>query len=254
MNFFNSIIYKFTIPFCGRILVNRNKFVNVIYYHNIVRGEGESFMHINVNLFKKQMQYIYDHGYNTLRFDDLSEQNNLYFKKKTVLIAFDDGWLSNYTEIFDFMQSHDIKYNIFLTIGEICRNPEYLTWDIVRHMHESRLVGFGVHTYSHPDMSDLSNVDLTKEIELANSIFKNELGYISKDFCYPFGYYSEESNEYLSSKTNYSRIYTSSMFFSYCQNRCVIFGRNGISNDESFLVFKGKLKGYYNVWRSLFKW
>lgn len=251
MNVIKKIAYNHLIPFIGRLNVGKNKFVNIIYYHDIVKGEGQSFMRTNLNLFKRQMQYIADNGYKTLRFDELDDQKNLKFEKKKVVIAFDDGWRSNYTEIFDFMQSLGIKYNIYLTIGEIGKNPEYLTWDLVRQMHDSGLVGFGVHTFTHPHVADMTGIDPHLEFVKANEVFNNELGYEPRDFCYPYGDCSEKAHEYLTTQTNYQRIYTSSMMYSYEQNGRIIFGRNGISNDEIFGVFKAKLNGWFNVWKSI---
>ena len=45
--------------------------------------------------------------------------NDKKISRKSILITFDDGWLSNYTEIFDFMKLKKIKYNIFLEIATI---------------------------------------------------------------------------------------------------------------------------------------
>ena len=89
-------------------------------------------------------------------------------------------------------------------------------------MHDSGICGFGAHTYTHPDMSDLSKVDTAIEVQKANEMFNQELGYKPIDFCYPFGYYSEGSNEWLTQNTEYRRIYTSSPFFSYPQNNSFI--------------------------------
>ena len=142
MNTLKKLVYSKIIPFIGRLNVGKNRFVNVIYYHDIVQSTGQSFMRTNIDVFKRQMEYIAKNGYRTLRFDELNEENSVKFEKKKVVIVFDDGWISNYTEIFEFMQSLGIKYNIYLTIGEIGKNPDYLNWDIVRKMHDSGLVGF----------------------------------------------------------------------------------------------------------------
>lgn len=251
MNWIKKIVYNWGIPLFGKIQVNKNIFVNVIYYHDIVKGYGRSFMQTNVNLFKRQMQYISSNGYETLTFDELNDQEKVAFKKRRVVIAFDDGWLSNYTEIFDFMQSLGIKYNIYLTIGEIGKNPKYLSWDLVRKMHNSGFVGFGVHTFTHPHIADMSGINPQVEFVMANKVFQKELGYEPLDFCYPYGSCSGTSHEYLTTQTNYKRLYTSSLMYSYKMNGRIIFGRNGISNDESFVVFKAKLKGYFNVWKTL---
>lgn len=253
MNAIKKLIYSTIIPLAGKLNVGRNHFVNVIYYHDIVEGEGHSFMQTNIEVFKRQMEYITKNGYKTFRFDELSIDKNVKFEKKKVIIAFDDGWLSNYTEIFDFMQSLGIKYNIYLTIGEIGKNPDYLTWGLVRKMHDSGLVGFGVHTYTHPHVADMSNIVPEIEFVKANDVFKQELGYEPFDFCYPFGDCSDKAHEYLTTKTNYQRIYTSSAMYSYEKNGRIIFGRNGISNEESFGVFKAKLKGYFNIWKTIIR-
>ena len=250
MNPIKKMIYNYGIPLIGRMFNGKNKLVNVIYYHDIVKGDGQSFMHTNVDIFKRQMEYIASHGYKTLRFDELDDET-IKFNSKSVIIAFDDGWKSNYTEIYDFMKSLGIKYNIYLAVKKIGVNPNYLTWEQVRLMHEEGLVGFGAHTYSHPDMSDISKIDPAIEFDKADKVFEEQLGYKPLDFCYPFGYYSEESNTYIVKNTDYQRIYTSRLMYSYMQDGKVIFGRNGISNDESFGVFKAKLKGYFNIWKSL---
>lgn len=251
MNKFKRIVFFNLIPFLGRVYVSRNKYVNVIYYHDIVHDAGETYMRTNIDIFKRQMQFLADKGYETVRFDDLIYEDKLSFKKKRVLIAFDDGWQSNYSEIFDFMQELGVKYNIFLTIGEIGMNPDYLTWEYVKLMHESGWVGFGVHTYTHPDMSKLSEVDLSLEIDKANEIFRSHIGYAPLDFCYPYGYYSKESNHAIEAIGCYKRIYTSQMMYSYEENGTIVMGRNGINNDWPLDVFKKQADGFYNIFSRL---
>ncbi|MBR4157012.1 MAG: polysaccharide deacetylase family protein [Bacteroidales bacterium] len=253
MNIVKRIIYNYGIPIIGCLCHNRNRYVNVIYYHDIVDDKGYSFMQTNFELFKKQMEYIASKGYETVRFDDLKTEVDERYDSKRIIIAFDDGWKSNYTRIYELMKSLGLKYNIYLAVKEIGVNPDYLTWDEVRKMHNEGMVGFGAHSYTHPDMSDISKIDLEVEFTKADAIFEEQLGYKPMDFCYPFGTYSEESNEYISSHLSYKRIYTSRMMYSYRQNGKLIFGRNGISNDESFGVFKAKLKGYFNVWRTIIR-
>lgn len=253
MKTIKKIAFAYGLPIVGRLFHKKNKFINVIYYHDIVDGKGYSFMRINFDIFKTQMEYIKSHGYKTLRFDDFKSDSDEDYDSKTILITFDDGAKSNYTKIYDLMKSFGLKYNIFLTASIIDNNPDFLTWDKVRLMHREGYVGFGIHTYTHPDMSDISKIDVNLELTKADEVFEVNLGYKPLDFCYPFGSFSEESNEYISSKYNYKRIYTSNLMYSYRQNEKLIFGRNGINSDEGFGVFKAKVKGYYNVWKFLFR-
>ncbi len=252
MNIKNTILqfigHQF-IPFLGWMNLSKNKYCNVIYYHDIVKSEkdGYSFMKMPLSQFKQQMEYIKKEGYETLRFDDLNQSEKVKYRKKRVLIAFDDGWLSNYSEIFELMKSLGIHYNVFLIMGKIGNDPDYLTWEMVREMHKSGICGFGAHTYTHIDMSDISKIDFGREINDANSLFEKQLGYKLYDFCYPFGNYSEDSNELLTTCTDYKRIYQSDHIFSYEKNKCVVFGRNGISMDYPNSFFVKILKGYNNM-------
>lgn len=65
--------YEYVIPLVGKVFRSKNKFVNVIYYHDIVKEGGSSFMKTNINVFRRQMEYIAAKGYETLRFDDLQD-------------------------------------------------------------------------------------------------------------------------------------------------------------------------------------
>ena len=247
MNIFKRIIYQHFVPLYGKALRSHNRYINVIYYHDIVNSGGAGAQYTNIDIFKRQMEYIVANGYATYTFDELSDTDKLAFNKKSVLITFDDGWVSNFNEIFEFMKSKGIKYNIFLTVGKIGNDPDYLTWEQVREMHKSSLVGFGAHTYSHVSLKDISSVDTELEIVKADEVIERETGIGVLDFCSPYGQHSAESDEYLLNNTAYRRIYTSAMKFSYNSGERIIFGRSSINNDEPFGVFKNKLRGNYNA-------
>ena len=245
--------YNIIRSFIGWLMLRKNRYCNVIYFHDVVKSDGYSYMRIEKDKFVTFMDYISDNGYKTLRFDDLNNENNIKFDSKSAIITFDDGWLSNYTEIFDYMKQKGIKYNIFLSIKDIGNNPNFLNWKQVKIMHESGMVGFGTHTYNHVDASYLTDVEKEIEFTKANEVFERNLGYKPEDFCYPYGYYSEESHEYLSSHKVYKRIYTSEMMYSYKQHDSIIFGRNAISDTYSTQYFVMKLKGYMNNYTILWR-
>lgn len=251
MNTFKAIAYKYFLPVLGRCFRRRNRYCNVIYYHDVVQGEGDSYMHINAEEFRRQMLYLKAEGYETLTFSDLEEHPDKQTAgPKRVLITFDDGWLSNYQEIFEWMKRHGIKYNIFLTVGKIGSDAAYLNWEQVRQMQESGVVGFGVHTMTHPDLSQFDGIDTRMEFDEADRLFRQETGRPALDFCYPFGKYGQASNDYLS-YCPYHRIYTSDLDYSRQRAGQIFFGRAAISADDSMDIFSNKVKGYYNIYQSL---
>lgn len=251
MNIIKKIVYDNVVPLVGALMKSKNKYINVIYYHDIVTGDGNGAQQTNIETFKKQMEYIAENGYKTISFDDIENGADISFKDKYVLITFDDGWRSNYSEIFEFMKEKNIKYNIFLAVGEISNNPDYLTWDQIREMHNSGLVGFGAHTYSHVSMKDIEEIDTQKEIYEANEKIFKEIGVYPTDFCYPYGQFTEDSNTFLLENTKYKRIYTSEHDFSYNVGEKIVFGRNSINSSEDFKTFRNKLNGKYNAFNTV---
>ena len=131
MSRLKKFLYDCLCPVIGRIQIHNNKYINVIYYHDIVHDDGFSLMRTNIDVFKRQMTWLANHGYKTIRFDELNDKN-IQFNKKTVLISFDDGWRSNYTEIFVFMKTLGIKYNIFFIIYEIHKSKPDITFSYVK--------------------------------------------------------------------------------------------------------------------------
>lgn len=253
MNFVKQIIYSRLIPLIGKINNYRNKYINVIYYHDIVPSKGQTYMRTPFDIFKRQMEFIFSKKIPTYTFEELDNEFCKRSNSKGVLITFDDGWVSNYTMIFDMMKSLGLKYNIFLAVGKIGNDPEYLTWDQVRKMKGSGIVGFGAHTYNHVNMSSCNGINMTHEIHDANRKIEEETGIIVKDFCFPYGAYSMGSIDAIIAENAYDRIYTSDLNYSYPQKGTIIFGRNGISCAESDNVFKNKLYGYFNIFSKLTK-
>ncbi len=248
---FINKIYDFffdkVVPVFGQLFVWRNKYCNVIYYHEIVDDIGVSYMYINADKFKEQMISLKKQGFEFLRFDDFSDERMTHYKKKRILVSFDDGWRSNYTRIFEFMRENQIKYNVFLSVGRIGEDDDYLTWEMVKEMHESGLVGFGAHTYTHCEMHDINSIDWDLEVTKADDIFNSKLGFYPKDFCYPFGYYSKASNKLIVEKSGYQRIYISKSCFSRKRQDTIIFGRTGIRGEDGNGQFLKSAFGYYNI-------
>lgn len=220
----------------------------IIYYHDIVEENGFSLQQTNLLIFKQQMESLVADGYKTLLFSELDGifSNEKILNDKYVLITFDDGYISNYVHAFPLMKELGLKFNIFINTKMIEENdPKYLSIENVKEMYRSGLVEFGSHTHSHIDAKSVTENELIKEIETCNKRIKEWLGYDTLDFCYPYGFYSRNTNVLLSKY--YKRIYTSDCKPLEKRNDSLVRGRIGISTDDTEFIFKNKLKGNYDV-------
>jgi len=88
-----------------------------------------------------------------------------------VAISFDDGPDPKWTpKILDVLDSRGVK-GTFLLIGEEAQENIGLMKRIVREGHE-----IGNHTYSHPDISEISQRQLDLEVNLTERLFASKLG------------------------------------------------------------------------------
>ena len=79
-----------------------------------------------------------------------------------------------------------------------------MNWDQIKEIEKEAFVVIGHHSHTHEYLIEKSNEEFIKDIETANSIFKNKLGYVPDLFSYPFGEYSEFMRNYVSNEFNYA--------------------------------------------------
>lgn len=254
-------LYKNIIPYIGN-LTKRSSKIPVIYYHDVVEKTGHSFIRIDINKFTEQMEYLSLNNYKTYLFNEIPSKFEKSTKSKEIIITFDDGFISNYDIVFPLMKKLNLKFNIFLTTNFI-GNKNYLTWQMIDEMFNSKLVGFGAHTHTHIDARDISEKNYNKEIFEVNNLICENIHSQINDFCFPYGYYNNQIITKLCNDEVYKRIYTSDKSPLKIINGCEIVGRLPINNDDDMDLFIKNIKGLYygmyyyydlknrmkNVWR-----
>ena len=107
--------------------------------------------------------------------DELKKLNALYVgdtSKKVLYLTFDAGYENGYTpHILDVLKKHNVKATFFLVGNYIKTAP-----DIVKRMvSEGHTVGN--HTFTHPDMSSITDKDsFYKELNDLSELYKETVG------------------------------------------------------------------------------
>lgn len=141
--------------------------------------------------------------------DFLKQYDSYYLgntSEKCIYITFDAGYENGYTpNILDALKKHDVKATFFVVGNYIKTAP-----DLVKRMvSEGHIVGN--HTYTHPDMSKISDMEsFKKEITLLEDMYKETTGEkeLSKFYRPPQGKYSE-NNLKLAKELGYKTIFWS---------------------------------------------
>ena len=118
-------------------------------------------------------------------------ENSILKKKeeRKILLTIDDGFVSFYKRAWPILKKAEIPFILFVNTREVGTRG-YMSWDQIKEISKEKFVHIGNHSYSHEYLVDTTNQEITNDIDRAIADFKNNLGYNSAFFSYPFGEYS----------------------------------------------------------------
>ncbi len=91
------------------------------------------------------------------------------YNEKKVALSFDDGPDPEWTpKILDILKQYNVKGTFFM-IGEVAEDYVGVMQRVYREGHE-----IGNHTWSHPDISEISNRQVDLELNLTERLFAIE--------------------------------------------------------------------------------
>jgi peptidoglycan/xylan/chitin deacetylase (PgdA/CDA1 family) len=153
--------------------------------------------------FEEHLAWLKDNGYQTVFPDFFKDPQPVSFKP--VILTFDDGYQDAYDAAFPILQKYQLAGMFYLIVDKI-GTPGYLTWDEIVRMQKAGMA-FGSHTLTHPDLRNLAEANLAREIEESKEILGQKIGREITDFCYPSGKYDGATVKELQ-KDNYQTAVT----------------------------------------------
>lgn len=191
----------------GLIYIKTNPKVAVLCYHNIATLEEiqnfpeEKDWTINIENFKEQLQYLKEHNYKTLTLDEFAKWKNgeMELPYKSILITFDDGFLSNYQYAFSLLKEYGMNATVFL-IGQYMGKDEqnwdgnikkYLNLETINECKEKYPnIEFASHSYGlhyHNSINEKTEQEMIVDLKKFNEEITN-----TNTYAYPFGAKNEQ--------------------------------------------------------------
>lgn len=197
----------------------------IIMYHMILENpKVRNRFTISTKTFEEDLKYIKDNGYTTILIKDLIDytENKKELPARPILLTFDDGSYNNYLYAFPLAKKYNAKF-VFSPIGrEADRFTEnidenevysYASWSKIIEMSASELVEIQNHTYNmhsnrkprigctkkNGEPINTYKEKLTKDILKQQKLIKEKTSYEPTAFFYPFGAYSDCSEEIIKS-------------------------------------------------------
>lgn len=207
------IIILIASPAFTQIIMDRPKIPVLTYHHILPQDYINSYNWSNnsailsLEAFKEQMDFLYNNGFYTATLNELESflDGKIDLPKKTVVITFDDGYLSNAKYAYPIMQQYNFKGTIFVigsaaNVEQLNFEPSTIQFISTNEIYKyTDVFDFECHTY------DLHRMDKDQKPMLTSSDKKiilddltNNKNLLNADyFAYPYGYYNMKTTGYL---------------------------------------------------------
>ncbi len=189
--------------------------VPIIMYHQVKdRGFGNDV--ISPSEFESDLKYLKDNNYNTITMAQLIDYvyNKKDLPQNPVILAFDDGYLSTYLNVYPLLKEYKMKIVLSIigkSVDEFSKvkdeNIEYshITWVEVKEMQESGLVemqnhSYGLHKISNERYGCSQMANETQEhyeefigndLNMLQEKLMEVTGSCPTTFTYPYGRYND---------------------------------------------------------------
>lgn len=194
---------------CALLSINtwaKDNAVILLYHH--VSNSTPKGTSVSPDTFRQHMQHLAEH-HHVLPLKDVIHalQTKQPLPDKAVVITFDDGYENIYTNAHPILKEFGFPYTIFINPPLIGNVGYQLDWQQVKIMSNEG-ASFANHGSQHTHMltkekdeSEENWLNRTlQEIENAETILKENLGYSLKYFAYPYGEFDTQLKTRLSSQ------------------------------------------------------
>jgi len=200
-------IIIFVILVINIIYIINNPKISVLCYHNIgTREEKEKFKEeqewtIELDNFEEQLQMLKNHKFKTLTLKEFYDwkQGKIKLPYKSVLITFDDGFLSNYNYAFPLLKKYEMNATVFLIGNYMKEKNEKWNGNLKTYISKETLakakkeypnIEFASHSYALHEPNLLKNKRYKDEVEDVRLFRENITD--TNVHCFPFGAYNED--------------------------------------------------------------
>ena len=171
-------------------------------YHRFNENKYPS-TNIQMNVFYDQIKLIKNSNYEFLQPNDFEKDFDKAKKQKKILLTIDDAFESFYKNAWPYLKKNKIPFILFVSTEPVGRKG-YMTWEQIKEIEKQSFAVIGHHSHSHDYLIDKNNLEFISDIEKANKLFLDNIGYVPTIFSYPFGEYSEFMRNYISKNFTYA--------------------------------------------------
>ena len=178
------------------------KGILALMYHRFEENEYPS-TNIKIDIFQKHLNIIRKNNFSFLSPKNFEFEFSKVTKEKKILLTIDDAFSSFYLNAWPILKRDRIPFILFVSTESVGKNG-YMSWNEIKEISKEDFVFIGNHSHSHEYLVKYEFEEFKKDIIKSIKIFKENLGYSSKFFSYPFGEYNLEQKKYITENFDYA--------------------------------------------------
>lgn len=177
--------------------------IPIFCYHRITTNPISEYDLTPAQL-ESHFQYFKSNGYQTITVGQLLEYQKkpALLPKKTLVLTFDDGTKSHYTEVLPLLKKYGFKGTFYIfpnsTYGS---KKRWLSWEEIGELVKAGM-DIGSHGLTHPYLTARNGLNeeqykvwLDKELVQSRKMLEEHLKIQVKTIAYPFGLYDRQVEE-----------------------------------------------------------
>jgi peptidoglycan/xylan/chitin deacetylase (PgdA/CDA1 family) len=171
----------------------RTPYVAVLVYHDVL-PQKEVWFDTTTGVFAGQLDAISRGGFNVIPLALLRDHltKGTPIPPKSLALTFDDNGAGIYRYAFPLLRTHRFPATLFVHTNFVGKttSKHHNTWDELRTMERTGLIDVQSLTANHPpDLTKLSDADLTHEFALSAFSLERRLGRKVYAVVYPYDVY-----------------------------------------------------------------
>lgn len=187
----NQIInYSTQTPYAYNIPILMYHYVEYVKdFKDTIRKSLDTSPHV----FEQQIVTLQNAGYTFLTMRDIAKilNHSMPAPQKAVVLTFDDGYGSFYTDVYPMIKKYNIKVTEFIIPGFIGK-LNYMTKEQIIDIYKSGLVEIGSHTINHVNLYSKSKSEMLDEVIKSKSQLEQLIGVPVISFAYPYGIFDQQ--------------------------------------------------------------
>lgn len=192
--------------------------VSILGYHELAENLPDTEMRIHTSKFRKQMETIRQLGLKVITLDEFTawKKDGKPIPNKSILLTFDDGWKSVYTDAYPILKEFGYPFTIFLYKNYIDGGGKALTTSMIEEMVKNGAT-VGSHSVSHPypitvksyrkKGENAYDAYLRKEMGESKRYLESKFPVKINTYAYPGGFFTAEMLE-LGKEFSYDFMFT----------------------------------------------